>query len=231
MKKQILSGLATGALMLGMAGVANATLVTSIPDGNIISIPAVNYIGEEPQTFDSGNITWSATNASTQGSPLFGWDWGYGFGSNGNWFKPIVMAGLNEATSTFAVTDSMTFSFSSPVKAVGGFINYYPDAGDQPVISVYDASNTLIESATLNFSTSGDNNTGKFYGFSESNPSIKYFTLTDAYIGITDLTTTSNAPEPASVILIGTGIAGISAMRRKKKQQSETSQKTVSKPC
>ncbi len=227
MKKKILTGLAAGALVLGMAGAANATLVTSIPDGNIISIPAVNYFGVEPQTFDSGNITWSATNASTQGSPVFGWDWGYGFGSNGTWVAPIIMVGLNEATSTYAVTDTMTFSFSAPVKAVGGFINYYPDGGDQPVISVYDASNTLIESATLNFSTGGDNNTGRFYGFSESNPSIKYFTLTDAYIGITDLTTTANAPEPASMILIGTGIAGISVMRRKK-QQPETSQKTVS---
>jgi hypothetical protein len=36
------------------------------------------------------------------------------------------MAGLNESFDVYGVTDTMTFTFTSPVDEVGGFFNYVP---------------------------------------------------------------------------------------------------------
>jgi PEP-CTERM motif len=112
----------------------------------------------------------------------------------------------------------MTFEFSSPVMGVGGFINYMP-ISTNPTISVYDSSHSLIESTTLNFLTGGGTNTGQFVGFMESSNDIKYFELTDAFVGITNFTvadSSSTAPEPATMILFGAGLVGIVGFRRKK---------------
>ena len=96
---------------------------------------------------------------------------------------------LNDAFIRYNVTDTMTFAFSTPVSAVGGFMNYAPDGSTPTIIAVYDASNTLIESAELTFITGGGANTGFFFGFQEASNTISYFRLTDNYIGITNLTT------------------------------------------
>jgi hypothetical protein len=128
-----------------------------------------------------------------------------------------VTAFGNQALCVDNSAGTMTFEFSSPVLGVGGFFNYIQGNG-LPVISVYDAEGMLIESLNLSFSTGGGLNSGVFYGFLESSNQIKYFTLTDAYIGITDLTVTDSAPvpEPATMLLLATGLTGILAFCRKK---------------
>jgi PEP-CTERM motif len=142
---------------------------------------------------------------------LFGNNGEYGFGLNGRW-SGLTMAGTNDESST------MTFDFSSPVSAVGGFINYVPRTGT-PVISVYDSTDTLIESYTLNFSTGGGSNTGFFYGFSEATP-IKYFDLSGAYIGLTNLTAaTSAVPEPSTWAMMLLGFAGVGFMAYRRKSK------------
>ena len=92
---------------------------------------------------------------------------------------------------------TMTFEFSKPVQAVGGFLNYYYYPNATFSIAVYDSSHTLIENKTLSFQTDGGYNKGFFYGFQEASNKIRYFTLTgNAAIGITNLTTVTGPAIP-----------------------------------
>jgi hypothetical protein len=89
-------------------------------------------------------------------------------------------------------------------------------------IAVYNAGNTLIESANLTFNTGGGTDTGEFLGFLEASPDISYFTLTDNYVSISGLTTlglaeSASIPEPGSIALLGLGLAGLFGIRRKSK--------------
>jgi len=214
---KIFSILAILALSVGLtANQAAATLITSLPEGSVITMPSVNYFGQGPESMAPG-VTWSSNNANPNSLSVFGYSGTYGFEPNGIW-DGMTMAGLNTTSGT------MTFAFASPVNAVGGFMNYAPATGT-PTIAVYDAGMNLLESATLSFSVSGAN-AGQFLGFLE-NSNISFFTLTDAYIGITDLTVWSEpgngdhcnpVPEPSTFILLGAGLLGLcirSRMARK----------------
>jgi len=198
-----------------MANPAAAVLVNSLPGGTVIPMPTLEYFGPGPQVFGPG-ITWSSTNALNQGGSVFGFTGGYGFSGNGFWDSNIgPMAGVNDSFDVYGNTDIMTFAFSTPVFGIGGFMNYVPNGSTPTVIAVYDSSLTLIESFNLTFLTGGGTNTGYFYGFLENSPIISYFTLTDNYIGITDLTV-APIPEPATMLLLGSGLIGLVGYGRKK---------------
>jgi PEP-CTERM motif-containing protein len=195
---------------------ASAGVVTSIPGGTVVAMPAVNYSGGGPQVFGPG-ITWTSTNTGNGSDSVFGFTSDYGFGLNGDWTGALgPMAGLNDSTDFFGVTDTMTFTFASPVAAVGGFLNYYPGSFNPTTIAVYDSNGNQIESYDLIFNTSGANDTGSFYGFQETSNVIKSFTLTDNYIGITNLTYASAVPEPGSLLLLGSGFMGAAGYLRKR---------------
>jgi len=212
------SALAVVALALATSIPANAALVTSIPGGINIPIPGVNYFGPGPQTIAPG-ITWSSTNCCNQGGSVYGSTLNYNFGANGNWpgsLGPLI--GLNASSAVYGTTDSMTVSFSNPVGAVGGFINWALGYGATS-ISVYDIANNLIESAPIDFATGGADNSGQFLGFVEPSAIIGSFVLTDGYIGLTDLTVgnATAVPEPDTLPLLMTGLLGLVVLRRKRK--------------
>ncbi len=214
-------------LILALFCVASAfaSVVTSLPGGTVVPMPVIdcsppNYacFGPGPFLFGPG-ITWSSTNAFNFGGSLFGYDGSlgsYSFFGNGNWTGALgTMAGLNDSTDDAGSTDTMTFSFAHPVAAVGGFLNYSPGASTPTMIAVYDSSGNLIESYNLSFLTGGADDTGFFYGFQESSSIISSFTLTDNYIGITNLTIAST-PEPATLLLCGSGLLGLLGYGRRR---------------
>jgi hypothetical protein len=174
------------------------------------------YYGPGPQSVAPG-ITWTSTNATNQSGSVFGYTYGYGFGANGYWDSALDMIGLNDSYAVYGVTDTMTIAFSSPVSAVGGFLNYVPGGSTPTTIAVYNSSHALIESYNLTFLTGGGTDTGEFYGFQEGSADISYFTMTDNYIGLTDLTVGAAIPEPAPMAVLGLGLLGFGALRRCKR--------------
>ena len=195
--------------MMLSVGTAQAILVTSLPSGTVIPMPAVDLFTAGPQTMAPG-IVWSSTNVTNEGGSVFGYTAGYNFVDNGFWFGDPPMAGLNDSFDFDGVVDTMTFAFSTPVTGVGGHLNW-TNFNSPAIIAVYDAGNTLIESFTL---AAGGVNlvpADAFYGFVESTPIISSFRLTDEFIGLRDLTIQGPAavPEPGTWLLLASGLVGL----------------------
>lgn len=205
------------ALIAGVASAdAFADVVTSISGGTPVPMPAINDFGTGPQTFGPG-ITWNSTN--TISLSVFGYTGVYSYASNGLWDGALgPMAGLNDSFDDFGVTDTMTFSFATPVGAVGGLLNYAPFGSTPTTIAVYNSRGVLIESDNLTFLTGGGMDTGMFLGFQESTADIASFTLTGNYIGITNLTLgpPAGVPEPDTIVLVGSGLAALVWFGRKR---------------
>jgi hypothetical protein len=195
---------------------AEATVVSSL-NGVVVPMPAVNYFGTGPQVFDGGEVTWTSTAANA----TFGYTSPYGFYVNGEWDGALgPMAGLGTSFFTNSVTDTMTFTFTTPVSAAGGFVNYSPfylvdDSLPATVVSVYSPTHVLLESTTLSFLTGDATNSGQFVGFVDVGP-IGSLTLSDNYVGLVGLTLPAPESSTWAMMLIGFAGLGFAGYRKAK---------------
>lgn len=204
------------ALALGLVSSAQALHVTSLPGSTTHDFGNGFYYGTGPVTVAPG-ITWSATANSA-----YGWNGTALFGTNGQWnaYNFIALFG-------FGSPDSMRLSFATPVAGVGAFFNYAPFNGSD-AIKIYDSSNNLLESYSFTFGPFGSSafNQGEFHGFQRTSADISYMTIEGyfpAAANLQVLASPSAVPEPSVYALALSGLAGLWAAGRRRRQQPTAS--------
>lgn len=128
---------------------------------------------------------------------------------SGNNFADNQIAGFGPSDSTNRA-DVFIMSFASAVSGVSFYVD--PNGGADPTFNAYDSADNLLE--TIVVSTNGWNQ----ITFASTNISrIEGIQPTDTWnYGIDDLAFTINeVPVPATIALLGLGLAGIGYRRRK----------------
>ena len=161
-----------------------------------------------------GGITFTAAPGdngnSGQGSVIGQGD--YGLASNGAIGGNATYIGLDSGTG-FA-----TLTFATDISSFGGFWNYAPDTGT-PIISAYDASNSLLGTYDLSvlapISTPNGFNQFVFRGIQSDATDIKSIQFSGSYIVLTGVIPSIPEPETYAMLLVGLGLIGFMARRRK----------------
>lgn len=142
---------------------------------------------------------------------------------NGNWGNigandPMRLSGLNYDTGY------MKYMFSTPVAAVGGFMNYDPyiaqtypvhvialDINGNPISG---ANYIIADNSTNLIQTPGMHDYGAFVGITMNSNSIYGLELQNGFVALTDLRYNA-VPLPASLWLLGSGLLGLLGLRKK----------------
>ena len=214
--KKLLSAIA-GAMLVAAPALQAQTLLTAAFGGTkatdiIATCPSGPCPGVGPTSIGTNGfiVTYTANNSRALLSGPGGGT--YGLGTNGAW-QNLAYAATNDRVG------NVRFTFGSAVSSVGGWMNYAPGFG-APTISAFDGSNILIASYDLSILapiiTSGTDQS-EFRGISYAG-GIKSFEIGGSYILTQDLSAgITTVPEPTTMVLMGAGLLGLVALRRRQR--------------
>ncbi|MDD5758634.1 MAG: PEP-CTERM sorting domain-containing protein [Desulfobulbaceae bacterium] len=195
MKKTLLAGLAVGVMMFGMVGVASATTIFKISDVSFVK-----------NGYNTGNFTWNIDAAASIAdiSLSEGQNQSFDFGI----FKP------NQGRGAADLTEVDSFNVSLIIDP--------PNAteGDTPNVIANYKSNKSFDKYSVDFGATQTITFGNGGAYE-----LSFCDLTDiGNMGEQNLTAniklisdSAPVPEPATMLLMGTGLAGLIGARRKKK--------------
>lgn len=208
---------------------AFAAVITSLPGGTSVAIPAANIATNGPQTF--GPFTFTSNAIATS---LFGSTATYDFGNNGTWSGTTPFIGLNEASNLPYINGgsygTMTLSLNAPTSGFLAEINWNPSetGGFTAYMEILDSNENSIEYFPLTTNNGGNNANGispGYYGFLRPTADIKYVRFHNAFIAarnISYIAPQTAVPEPATWALMIFGFAGTGIVLRRREKTAKT---------
>jgi hypothetical protein len=211
MQKKLLTGLALGAMMFGMAGIANADMIINGSFENPAldhawdvyqSIAGWTTIGDGPGIEVQDNVA----GASYLGSQHVELD------SHSN----SAMEQLVNTLSGVQYTLSFAYSPRPDIGSESNSIQVYWDNGLQDTLSGYTPGSTSWSLHSYTLIGIGGKTSLKFAA-SGTSDSLGGYIDAVSLNPVTNPGTMNPVPEPATMLLFGTGLAGLAALSRRRK--------------
>jgi len=232
MKKILLAGLACGVVMFGISGVTSATTITfdGQTSGNNYVSPYASASGSLTETFDhvglgavgSGTLTgfdqgawsWSGSASVVNGS------------STGTYSAPMGVTGKDTTNYMSVPNPNSSGSVTLSLGQGYGYFGFWSGSLDRynsisfylggTQVDIFTGAQLAIGTANGDQTSFATNHYISFYHFSSLFDTV-VFSSNGYAMEFDEVTAGAPVPEPATMLLMGTGLAGLIAANRRRK--------------